>query len=201
MVTYIPLIQTQEIRKHKQISDIFTSLNEGERKVSTTYLLDNKGISKNHPSLSLHQYVHRWFDTIVDAGCQHIGDVVDVLLAGADKVVLRPQIWQERDFLSIRDISESQLFIWYDPQEKRNNHDVSSLLVSQADGAILNLDKIPSPLPFTVRDTIRELISTFSPKKVIVFNPSYNHKHELDVFGLHSIIVNVNKILEKGKMI
>jgi len=118
---FIPLLETRYVGKRKEIADLFSIVNKNGNTVSSLYILDDKGVKKNHPSLSLHQYAHRWFDTIVDAGCLHVGDVVDVILAGADIIVIRPTLWSEPDFLSVRDISESKLYVWYDPFEKEKS--------------------------------------------------------------------------------
>jgi len=187
---YIPLLQTDRFRNSKQIADLFTDLNTDKRTVSSAYILDTAGIKKNRPSLSFHQYAHRWFDTIVDAGCYHVGDVVDVLLAGADIVVLRPGIWQEIDFRSIRDISESKVYVWFDPlQEQQNKKDVS-LLFSNADGIIFNLDHLSNPLSFGIRDKIKTMISSYPVDNILVFDPMKKHEKEWGLFGLEAVIVD-----------
>jgi len=194
----IPLIQTKNIRKRKQLSDLFTSLNENEKSAPNLYLLDNNGINKNHPCLSLHQYAHRWFDTIVDAGCQHVGDVVDVLLAGAHIVVIRPNSWREPDFLSIRDISETELYVWFNPLEQIRKTSSEPVLFSQADGIIVYTDELSSPISFETRDKIRVLLSAHTDKKIVVFDSQQRHQHEFSVFGLNSFIVDSQNLQKEN---
>ncbi|MBS3748942.1 MAG: hypothetical protein KGY65_07485 [Candidatus Thermoplasmatota archaeon] len=193
---YIPLLQTDQFRNSKQIADLFTDLNTDKRTVSSAYILDTAGIKKNRPSLSFHQYAHRWFDTIVDAGCHHVGDVVDVLLAGADIMVLRPGIWQEIDFRSIRDISESKIYVWFNPlQVNRNKKDVS-LLFSNADGIIFNLDRLSNPLSFGIRDKIKTMISSYPVDNILIFDPMKKHEKEWGLFDLETVIVDSAQMVD-----
>ena len=192
---FIPLIRTKEIKKTKQIADIFSILNKKDDAFTSVYLLDEKGIKNNQPSLSLHQYTQRWFNTIVDAGCQHVGDVVDVLLAGADVVVIRPNLWREPDFLSVRDISESKLYIWYDPFEKEEENAFASTLYAKADGIIMYANHLPTSISFEIRDKIKGLISTHSLEEILLFDSFQTHERELSTFGLKSIIVDLNRLI------
>jgi hypothetical protein len=191
----IPLIRTKEIGKTKQIADIYASLNKKDGAITSAYLLDEGGIKKNQPSLSLYQYTQRWFNTIVDAGCQHVGDVVDVLLAGADIVVIRPNLWREPDFLSVRDISESKLYVWYDPLEKEKDTAFASALITKADGLIVYTDHLSTALPFEVRDKIKGLISTHPAEEILLFDSFQTHERELSTYGLNSMIVDLSRIV------
>jgi len=195
MMKTIPLIQTNLFKKQSQIADLFERLNTDKEKTSTVYILDKKGVEKNQPSLSLHQYTHRWFDTIVDAGCHHVGDVVDVLLAGADIIVLRPFLWREPDFHSIRDISETKIYLWADLSHNIDSL-VGSSLFSDADGLILYADQLSSPLPFSVRDQIKTVSASFDADNILVFDPSKKHEKELGLFGLNSLIINVDELVD-----
>lgn len=191
---FIPLIKTKEIKKVKEISDMFTHFSENNKSISSVYLLDKKGLDKNHPDLSLHQYAQRWFTTIVDAGCQHIGDVVDVLLAGADIVVLRPYIWREPDLSSIRDISESKMYLWFDPNNKYILKPYASLLYNQADGIVLNLDQQNSPLSFPVCDIIKKLVTSYSVDNILIFDPNNKHDREIKSYNFPNRIVNQEQV-------
>jgi len=190
---FIPLLQTDQVKNAKQIADLFTHLNTDGKTVSSAYILDVSGVKKNHPSLSLHQYAHRWFDTIVDAGCHHVGDVVDVLLAGADIVVLRPGVWQEIDFRSIRDISESKIYVWFDPLEEYEEKQ-SKLLFSDADGVIVHLDHLSSPLSFQIRDKLKSMISAHSVENIMVFDPQKKHEKEWGLLDLNAAVVNSSQL-------
>lgn len=190
----IPLLQTNILKNKKTIADIATRLTTDSEVIPTAYLFDSTGIKKNQPALELHQYIRRWFETIVDAGCQHVGDVVDVLLAGAEIIVLRPEIWREPDFLTVRDISESEIYVWYDVLYQKNNPSKNHLL-NEADGIILYVDHIKTPMPFIVRDSIRSMISARSAEHILVFDPKRIHEKELEVFGLNTMIVDVSELV------
>lgn len=189
---FIPLLETGYVKNRKEIADLFSSLNKNGNSVSSLYILDEKGVEKNRPSLSLHQYAHRWFDTIVDAGCHHVGDVVDVILAGADIIVIRPTLWSEPDFLTVRDISESKLYVWYDPFEKEKGKTNPTVLFSQADGIVFNAENLPAPIPFATREKIKALITTHDVDHIFVFDPKKIHERELSAFGLNSMIATVD---------
>jgi len=197
-MNFIPLLKTEEIRKQKQIADFFTMLSDRNQKISSVYLLDKNGVEKNQPALSTHQYAQRWFNTIVDAGCQDVGDVVDILLTGAQIVVIRPNLWREKDLLSVRDISESELYLWYDPQENLKVDFLSTTLSNQADGLIIYFDHVRSPIFFDIRENINKLISVYSKEKIILFDSFKIHQKELGDFGLSSTITNMNDLQEYG---
>jgi len=192
----ILLLQTDRIKKTKEIADLFTRLNTNNNKVSSAYLLDISGIEKNRPTLSLHQYTHRWFDTIVDAGCHHIGDVVDSILAGANIVVIRPDLWEEPDFRSIRDISQTHIYIWYDPLKKNNENTKSPLLTSEPDGIIFYADHLEAPLSFDIREKLKTMISIHGTKNVFVFDSLKKHEKEWNQYGMNTLIVDKKKIEE-----
>lgn len=191
----IPLLQTNILKNKKTIADLATRLNTDTDAIPTAYLFDSTGIKKNQPALELHQYIRRWFEPIVDAGCRHVGDVVDVLLAGAEIIVLRPEIWLEPDFLTVRDISESKIYVWYDVFYQKNNPNKNHLL-NGADGIILYVDHNKTPLPFSVRDTIRSLISSCPMEQILVFDPKKKHEKEWALFGLNTLIVDVNELVD-----
>ncbi len=199
-MNFIPLIKTEEIRNTKQISDFFTKLSDRNQKISSVYLLDKNGVKKNQPALSLHQYIQRWFNTIVDAGCQDVGDVVDILLTGAQIVVIRPDIWRENDLLSIKDISDSEIFLWYDPQKKLKTDFLSTTLANQADGLIFYIDDVVSPLSFDIRGNLKKLLTVYSKEKVIVFDSFKLHQRELEDIGLDSIISHIDDFEKYGDM-
>jgi hypothetical protein len=191
----ITLLQTSDIKNKKQIADLFTLLNTDQDASLKAYLLDTAGIKKNKPALEIHQYATRWFETIVDAGCRHIGDVVDVLLAGAEIIVLRPSIWDEPDSLTIRDISESKIYVWFDLIDQKTNANKKQLF-NEADGIVLYADQVPKPMPFEVRDRIGSLVETYSAERIVVFDSMDTHGKEWDIFGLNTRIFNADKVAD-----
>ncbi len=191
----IAILQTNDVKNKKQIVDLFNILKTDQDVSPKVYLLDTAGIKKNKPALELHQYATRWFETIVDAGCRHIGDVVDILLAGAEIIVLRPSIWDEPDSLTIRDISESKIYVWFDLIDQKTNASKKQLF-SEADGIVLYADSVPKPMAFDVRDRIRSLVDTYSAERIVVFDSMNTHGKEWDIFGLNTRIVDMDKVAD-----
>jgi len=82
--------------------------------LSSVYLYDEQGITKNHPQVGFYQKLSKVYELWVDAGPRDVGDIVDTVFSGAKKIVLRPSYWVEPDLTTIRDLTDHQLFCHYD---------------------------------------------------------------------------------------
>ncbi len=108
----IPLIN---LKKGKMVEPKYlenVSLNELlERfKDDKLYILDHDGIEKNKPNLCLYQKLSKHHELWVDAGPQVLGDVVDSVIAGANSITIRKNLWQDTDISGIKEISENKIY-------------------------------------------------------------------------------------------
>ena len=74
------------------------------------YVLDSDGIEKNKPNLCLYQNLSKSHILWVDTGPRVLGDIVDVIMAGAINITVRNNLWREVDVSSIKEITENKIY-------------------------------------------------------------------------------------------
>lgn len=95
--TILPTLDLQALKeKHK-----FTDL----------YIIDKMGIEKNRPRFCYYQQYASLFDLWIDAGPLSIDDVVDDVFAGAFKLVIRSELWSEKSFMRIKELTENEILL------------------------------------------------------------------------------------------
>ena len=74
------------------------------------YVLDADGIEKDKPNLCLYQKLSKAHPLWVDTGPRVLGDIVDVIMAGATNITLRNNILHDLDVSSIKEITENKIY-------------------------------------------------------------------------------------------
>ncbi len=87
-------------------SDLFEKI----YKYGKIYFLDQDGINKNKPNYCTYQRLSSSAELWVDAGPRDIGDVVDLIMSGVSKIVIREELWSELDFQSIKKYTEIEIY-------------------------------------------------------------------------------------------
>ncbi len=82
-----------------------------EKKV---YIVDHDGLEKDNPNLCLYPKLSDRYAIWVDSGPKTLGDVVDILMAGATAITLRQDIWRGMGVSSIKEITENEVFFYAD---------------------------------------------------------------------------------------
>jgi len=72
----------------------------------------------------------------VDAGPQTLGDVVDSIIAGANLITIRKNLWQDTDISSIKEISENKIYGEVTLEKYSNSGTITSL-VYNVDGLVV----------------------------------------------------------------
>jgi len=105
-------------------------------KDANIYVLDSDGIEKNKPNLCLYQKLSKSHVLWVDTGPRVLGDIVDVIMAGAINITVRNNLWHELDVSSIKEITENKIYTSVDlkSQDDRNTeifpfYDVDGLVI------------------------------------------------------------------------
>jgi hypothetical protein len=98
------------------------------------YCYDLDGIEDNKPNLCTYQRLANHLNLWIDTGPRDLGDVVDIVFAGANTITIRPHLWTRFQLQSIREITENQLFLNYPPLHQRQDPNFS---YQDADGIIL----------------------------------------------------------------
>ena len=95
-----------------------------------TYFYDHDGITKDKPNFCLYQKIGTKIQVWTDAAPRVLGDIVDTIMAGAQRITIRPLIWTETTIDHIQEITEQQLYI-------HQEQDTLSLPLPTADGIVL----------------------------------------------------------------
>ena len=123
---------------------------------TAVYVLDEDGIAKDHPNVSLYQRLTSVAELWVDAGPRRVDDIVDDLFSGAHRIVIRPGLWNEVDLQSVIDITENELMVFYNINELRG--DVPrDIIFSQSHYVILNLNEATSHIDFKMEGFIKQI--------------------------------------------
>ena len=135
----IPLIhlKSRKILTEKDGNNIsLDEVLEQVEKDGKIYVLDTDGIEKNKPNLCLYPKISECLKIWVDAGPRVIGDVVDAVVAGATNITVRRNLWRELDVSSIREITESEIYVDID-LKNQDNPNVDAALFYGADGLVV----------------------------------------------------------------
>ncbi len=128
------------LKKRKMIADneeIITAekLNNLVKKDDLIYFYDLDGINRDRPNLCLFQKVAKSNEMWIDSGPRVLGDVVDLVMAGAARITLRKKVWLNLDISSVKEITESKIFIGIDSLTNEiNTFDIS--IFSEVDGYV-----------------------------------------------------------------
>ncbi|MEF8878803.1 MAG: hypothetical protein V5A64_00230 [Candidatus Thermoplasmatota archaeon] len=109
----IPVIHLQKRKifdhhngKNIDLEQILSEIKENKE----LYLLDWDALEKSRPNLCIYQRFSSIFNLWVDSGVQTMGDTVDVLTAGAEKLVFRRKIWPSLNFKDIKEITDNEIY-------------------------------------------------------------------------------------------
>ncbi len=97
-------IEQEERRLH------FNEILEQVDKDVNIYVLDTDGIEKDKPNLCLYQKLSKSHALWVDTGPRVLGDIVDVIMAGATNITVRNNLWHNLDVSSIKEITENKIY-------------------------------------------------------------------------------------------
>lgn len=95
--TIVPALNLQELKEKHQLTNL--------------YIIDRAGIEKNRPRFCFYQEYAALFDLWIDAGPRIIEDVVDDMFAGANRLVIRFDLWQEKSFVRIKELTDNEILL------------------------------------------------------------------------------------------
>jgi hypothetical protein len=160
-------------------------------KDTVVYLLDLDGIGKNRPNLDLYQLLAGTYTLWVDAGPRKLGDVVDILMGGASRLTIRPDLWDIIDLTPIRDLTESPLYISVTATDPAySKWDVP---LEQADGVVTFLTKAEHDLDFKEQSYFKELCKK---QQLYAYEAQTKHSTYWKYLGATGLLVDINKVEE-----
>jgi hypothetical protein len=120
------------------------------------YFFDIDGIEKNKPNLCTYQKIAEKRNIWVDTGPRTLGDVVDLLMAGANKITIRPHLFPIKEILSIKEITENMIYSVVDLSDENLAFFNFSQFPS-IDGFIFFPDKKHKGFDFKKEETLKNL--------------------------------------------
>ena len=188
----IPLLHIKKRKivnnKNIEISNIEYLLEDFKDK--RIYLFDHDGLNKNKPNLCLYQKFSKYHDLWIDAGYRFIGDLYDSIIAGAESITIRKELWTDTEIEKLKDITECKI---YNNINSTNLPNRSNKLFKNIDGYVI-LDDI-SFLKNNFQ--ISELITNLS-KKIDVYI-YYDESIEFSFYkklNLSGLIIDIEHIKE-----
>ena len=108
----IPLlhIKKRKIVNHKNIENSNIEYLLEDFKDKRIYLYDHDGLNKNKPNLCLYQKFSKYHNLWIDAGFRFIGDLYDSIIAGADSITIRKELWTDTEIEKLKDITECKVY-------------------------------------------------------------------------------------------
>jgi hypothetical protein len=159
------------------------------QKETLLYCLDLDGIEKEKPNLCSYPKLSKHFSLWVDAGPRNLGDIVDAVLAGAQKITVRTSLWQNFDSSKVRDITECELFVDFDPKCYSNDFNLVSFQ-RDVDGVIILNRRERLESDFTSRGSIRALCTQCN---LYVYETNPKQVTYWKNMGISGLIVDVKK--------
>ena len=173
----------------------FNEILEQVDKDANIYVLDTDGIEKDNPNLCLYSKLSKSHVLWVDTGPRVLGDIVDVIMAGATNITIRNNLWHGLDVLSIKEITENKIYAGVDLKSQADNnkekipfYDVDGLVVLDGENQVERDFKYGS---FLKNLCIKHEVYTYErdPKNI-------NYWKNMGITGL---LVNISKIKEFKK--
>jgi hypothetical protein len=160
----IPLIYFQKRKIYAEKDGDVLSLKEllaYVDKDTEIYVYDKDGVERDKPNLCTYPKLSEHCKIWVDCGPRTLGDVVDVVMAGATSITLRKNLWPNIDVSNIREITESNIYEMLGPQNRTDQ--ISSFsLSSDVDGFVISSDKDNFERDFIYAEAIKNICKRFN---------------------------------------
>lgn len=109
----IPLIKIKERYTTNNVNEKtqeFIKELENHENITQIYILDIPGIETNKPNLCAYQKLSTRYDLWIDSGPRNIGDVVDLITAGAEKITIRKNFATEGISQEVKKFTENEIY-------------------------------------------------------------------------------------------
>jgi len=101
------------------------------------YVYDRDGLEKDKPNLYLYQKLSQRHTLWVDGGPRTLGDVVDILMAGAAALTVRQEIWRNVDVSAIKELTENEVYLCADIRASQQTVKQVTGTLGQETGTVL----------------------------------------------------------------
>lgn len=159
----IPLIYIKNRKIHIEKEGNHVSLDdvlEKNIKDREIYFLDMDGIEKNRPNLCLLQKISEKQEIWVDAGPRVLGDIVDLIMAGATRITIRRGLFPIEDIPNIKEVTENMICTAVDLQNEKERTLAFSPLPG-VDGLVILSNKNQIEMDFKTDGLLKTLCNKY----------------------------------------
>lgn len=194
----IPLIYLKKRKIVAEKEGECLSLNEMSEQINKDekiYVLDIDGIEKDKPNLCLYPKLSENHKIWVDAGPRVLGDVVDLIMAGATNITVRKKIWPELDISIIKEITENEIYADIGPKSQ-NMQIIEFSLLDNVDGLVVFNNKNQIETDFKYGSFLKNLCIKY---KMYVYESNQKNFSYWKTLGAVGLLVDLDKIKEFHK--
>lgn len=157
--------------------------------IQKIYILDHDGIEKDKPNLCSFPKLSEKYETWIDTRPVTLGDVVDTVMAGANTITIRQNLWQTLDIERIREITENQIYAELDITTLKEENE--TLVFKKADGFVLfnTVEQIEED--YRYGSILREISSNY---KTYVYDPDKKNMSFWEKRKVHGLLVELEHI-------
>lgn len=153
----------------------------------TVYVKDFDGIAKDTPNLNLYQKLSDKYELWVDAGPRTFGDVVDIIMAGANRITIMGNLFPMKDILNIKDVTDSMI---YANVNLEREPDLAFTLPPGVDGLVVFNDKNQIESDFKADELLKTICSKY---KVYAAGVDENNISYWKNMGVVGILLNLER--------
>jgi len=194
----IPLIYLKKGKimvEHEGYHLPFNEILEHVGKDGNIYVLDTDGIEKDKPNFCLYQKLSKSHVLWVDTGPRVLGDIVDVIMAGATNITIRNNLWHELDVSSIKEITENKIYadVGF---KNQGDHDTEIVPLYDVDGLVVLDEENQAERDFKYGGFLKNLCIKH---EVYVYERDSKNINYWKNLGITGLLVDIIKIKEFKK--
>lgn len=173
----------------------FNEILEQVDKDENIYVLDTDGIEKDKPNLCLYQKLSKVHALWVDTGPRVLGDIVDVIMAGATNITVRKNLWHELDVSSIKEITENKIYASVG-LKSQGDHNTEIFPFYDVDGLVVFDGKNQVERDFKYRGFLKNLCTKH---EIYTYERDPKNIDYWKKLGVTGLLVDISKIKEFKK--
>jgi hypothetical protein len=190
----IPLLHIKNKKIVKSNNDLSINIIELIKKYEENqiYILDHDGINKNKPNLCLLQKLSKKYNLWVDQGPKVFGDIVDSIIAGANKITIRTDLIKN-NISNFKEIIENKIYLTIPLPfiEKINSNFISTNI----DGYVL-FDYFNSIRDFKYQDYLKNFLKT---NVTYAYVKDMKYMTYLNKLNFKGFLIDIEQIMELKK--
>ena len=187
----IPLVRLRKrkIQTQGNQQDTLNSFLEKKPTNTPIYFYDEDGIENDKPNLCLYQNLGKQYTLWVDAGPRILGDIVDLVLAGATQITIRKYLWKDLSISPIREITENPIYTFISYENDRSNPS----FINETDGCVIFTSSTQIESDFKVYSNIKQLSAK---TKIYIYDSNPQNNTLWQKLGITGVLIDFHQIKE-----